>query len=197
MNTISEINSNGQGMTLGPVTVKKNWGVTNGQRSSFLELDVTDNTGEMKLKLWGPMSSLQVNDGDVLSFRSDGKKKSGIMRAEYNSRVSFNINGCIVDLNGSSAGGGSQGRPAPAGPARSTTDGMSFERMVKAGLHFVKMARELGESDGAVLASIYGSCMFAIKEGRPLLEKKPATSTPEPEPQQESYEEEDDDDIPL
>jgi hypothetical protein len=111
---IHQIQQQGTGISLGPVTVKKLFPKKPGDKSLFLL--ISDSTGEAALKIWGPASNSPLQDGQQITVTGSGPK-GGLAHKEYNGKWTINANDCSVAIAGGSTMSGVEAAPAYAAPA--------------------------------------------------------------------------------
>lgn len=219
MNTIQEALESGRGCThLGPVYVEKVY-----PRSSAkapLTLLIKDDSKKTLIKLWGNSAKLNIDEGDNIILRALGDDGLISPKEDDQGKMLLNANGVTVEVVGSgnaaaarytarnrSAGTGAPSRGSSAAGGGAGRSSASMKKLIDFGLKCVNYARKCGETDGAVLAAIFGSAMYGFKEGRRLVdpeesgaEKTPPPPPPDPEPTQpeppvtDDFEE---DDIPF
>jgi len=105
------IQSQGEGPSLGPITVKRLFPFKPGDKSLFLI--ASDATGECAVKIWGAGAHCGVQEGQVITLTGAGPK-GGLKTNEYNGKVSINANDCRVDIQGSNPAPQTQAAPQPA-----------------------------------------------------------------------------------
>lgn len=218
MNTIQEALESGRGCThLGPVYVEKIY-PRSSQRSP-LTLLIKDDSKKTLIKLWGNSAKVTVNEGDNIILRALGDDGLISPKEDDKGKMLLNANGVAVELvgQGNAAAARYTQRNRNSAPAQSSGSSggsgrgsASMKKLIDYGLKCVNYARKQGETDGAVLAAIFGSAMYGYKEGRRLADpddapgtdkpKQPSVTEPAPEPEPEPEEPDTDveeDDIPF
>lgn len=93
---LHEILSQGEGLSLGPVTIDKIPFAASGDGTKRnLLLNVSDSTGKADVKIWGPAANANLKEGDVITITGSGPK-GGLKTSEWKGRISINANNCQI-----------------------------------------------------------------------------------------------------
>jgi hypothetical protein len=126
---IHQIQSEGSGIQLGPVTVSKTYEMKPGDKQRYVK--VRDASGETGLKIWGPASGTHLQEGQVITLVGTGPR-GGVKNQEYpvgSGKWTLNANDCRLEIGGQAPPQGysqpqaynTPQEPAPAYTAPSTS----------------------------------------------------------------------------
>lgn len=199
MNTIREAIDAGATTHLGPVLIKRDFGMSDKTKKPLRTLIVSDATGEVMLKLWDNSSHAKVEKGDTVTVHASGDNGSiaytRFLKKDNTSEDQLNCNGVVLSVvSQNKAVASAKGRAATSviRAAAAREDIASMQELIDYGMKCVLYAMRKAAAtdppipfDGSLANSVFGSAMYGFKEGRHLSKRPPAPAPPPPEPEPE------------